>query len=150
MSHLQFTTKILFPGWRKRELHMFDAAWTDKKIWVRKARSLKGLFLNWEQLVACVLHKLSVTLGQEEMASGWAGVGFRLAVRDNFLTERAAQATGESPALEGLKRHLDVAFGDMEQGWVGRAGATAGLNDLFCNLTNCLNLFVFSLTEENH
>lgn len=75
---------------------------------------------------------------------------FRLAVRDSFLTERADQATGESPALEGLKRHLDVAFGDMEQGRVGKAGATAGLNDLFSNLINCLNLFVFSHTEENH
>ena len=61
---------------------------------------------------------------------------FRLDIRKNFSTDtvvrhwtRLSRAVVESPSLEGFKKHVDMAAGDMVTRH-GGDGWTVGLDDL--------------------
>jgi len=77
---------------------------------------------------------------------------FRLDIRKNFFSARVVRQwhreVGESPSMEVLKNHMDVALRDGVSGY-GRDGLMVGLGDLsgFFNSNDAMPRYF--LTEEN-
>lgn len=75
MLHLQFSTKIYFIPWMKKEgctsLMQLGQKNLDKKSKVIESPFSEFIIVyDFVSGTICVLHKLSVTLGQEQVAPG--------------------------------------------------------------------------------